>query len=223
MLQRSKYAAIAVFLSAAIMMLLATTFTGSAVKTAESELRLPVYNTADFTPVWREGDGNTHTISPFRFTDQSGNSFGSDELNGKIYVVDFFFTSCPGLCPILTANLGSVQKAFKDDPNVMLVSFSVTPETDSSSVLKKYADSHSIIYDKWRLLTGSRKEIYTLARQSYFADEDLGLQLNENDFLHTENILLIDSHQRIRGLYKGTLKLEIEKLVREIGVLEKEN
>ena len=182
---------------------------------------LPVYNTPDFTPEW-DSKGNTHTIPPFSFTDQSGNAFGSKELESKIYVVNFFFTTCPGICPRLTANLIKVQEAFKNDENINIVSFSVTPDFDKSSVLNIYAQAHNINNNKWRLLTGDKKEIYTLARQSFFADEDLGEQQNENDFLHTENVLLIDSQKRIRGIYKGTIPLEIEKFIQEINILEKE-
>lgn len=183
--------------------------------------QLPVYNAPDFTPVWNT-DNNDHTISPFSFTDQNGNAFESKSLEGKIYAVDFFFTTCPGICPKLTKNLGKVQDAYSNDPNVMLLSFSVTPETDNAEVLKNYAKNHGVTYGKWKLLTGARKDIYALARKSFFADEDLGLQQNENDFLHTENVLLIDTKGRIRGIYKGTLPLETEKLIREIGILEKE-
>ncbi len=184
---------------------------------------LPVYNTEDFSPVWDLTEtSNQHTIAPFSFTDQNGNSFGSKELEGKIYAVDFFFTTCPGICPRLTANFGKVQEAFKNDANVMLVSFSVTPETDIPAVLNAYAKNHNVNYSQWRLLTGEQTEIYTLARRSFFADDDLGGKKDENDFLHTENVLLIDSHKRIRGIYKGTYPLETEKLIKEIGILEKE-
>jgi protein SCO1/2 len=209
-------------LAAAIVIISLVIFSGFT-KKSEKQSVLPYYNTADFTPVWNKSEGEKHTIPDFSYTDQNGNSFGSKELEGKIYAVDFFFTTCPGICPKLTTNLSKVQDAYKNDPSVMLVSFSVTPETDNAAVLKNYAEAHNINYDKWRLLTGSRKDIYTLARQSYFADEDLGLQSNENDFLHTENVLLIDGNGRIRGIYKGTYPLEIEKLIKEIGILEKES
>jgi len=182
---------------------------------------LPIYNTSDFTPVWDvKKTDETHTIAPFSFTDQNGKLFGNRELEGKIYIADFFFTTCPGICPRLTANFGKVQEAFQNDPNVMLVSFSVTPDFDNSVVLNNYAKNHNVNYDNWRLLTGNKKDIYTLARQSFFADEDLGEQQNENDFLHTENVLLIDSQKRIRGIYKGTIPFEMEKLVKEIKLLE---
>ena len=167
-------------------------------------------------------DVNFHTIPAFSFTDQNGNSFGSKELAGKIYAVDFFFTSCPGICPKLTDNFIKVQSAFKNDARVKLVSFSVTPDRDSVPVLQSYAAGHGVNYENWRLLTGSKKDIYSLARNSFYADEDLGEQADENVFLHTENVLLIDTKGRIRGLYKGTYPLEIEKMIREIKILEEE-
>lgn len=184
---------------------------------------LPVYNTSDFTPMWiteDNKDSTFHTISDFKFTDQNGAAFGSAELKDKIYAVDFFFSSCPGICPKLTANFEKIQNAYKNDPRVMLVSFSVTPERDSTSILRNYAAGHNVDYGKWRLLTGNRKSIYLLARQSFFADEDLGLQADENTFLHTENVLLIDSKGRIRGVYKGTYGYETDKLINEIKLLE---
>ena len=195
-------------------------FSGCSMRMATKNT-LPVYNTADFTPVWDTKDA-PHTIPSFSFTDQNGNPFGSKELDGKIYIVDFFFTTCPGICPRLTANLAKVQEAYQNDSKVMIVSFSVTPDFDNTEVLNNYGKNHNINYEKWRMLTGSKKEIYSLARNSFFADEDLGLQQNENDFLHTENVLLIDPQKRIRGIYKGTIPLEIEKLVKEIKILESE-
>jgi protein SCO1/2 len=220
---KSKYIIITVFISLFLVITLIGVFAGFTKKSVEKTagLKLPVYNTPDFTPAWSVTD-DEHTIAPFTFTDQNGKSFGSNELEGKIFAVDFFFTSCPGICPKLTKNLEKVQSAFKNDANVMLLSFSVTPESDNPQVLNTYAAGHSVNYEKWRLLTGSRKEIYNLARKSFFADEDLGLQVNENDFLHTENVLLIDAKGRIRGLYKGTYPLEIEKLIKEINILKSE-
>ncbi len=219
---KNKYLIIA---SSVMVLILIVLFSGFMKKSPDKTSVLPVYNTADFTPVWiteENSKSDFHTIAPFEFTDQNGNTFNSKSLDGKIYAVDFFFTSCPGICPKLTANLEKVQQAFKDDKKIMLLSFSVTPETDNATVLNNYAKNHNVIYEKWKMLTGNRKDIYSLARQSYFADEDLGLQQNENDFLHTENVLLIDTQGRIRGMYKGTLPLEIEKLIKEIVMLERE-
>ncbi|MEO7312735.1 MAG: SCO family protein [Chitinophagaceae bacterium] len=188
---------------------------------------LPFYNTADFTPVWPADSGYSkeaiHTIPAFSFTNQAGELVTEKTTEGKIYVADFFFTRCPGICPTLTKNLGIVQDSLKDDPGVLLLSHSVTPESDSTSVLQRYAKEHHVIAGKWHLLTGNRDSIYTIARQSYFADEDLGQQKDATDFLHTENMLLIDKHRRIRGIYKGTSATEMQNIVADIRVLEKEN
>jgi protein SCO1/2 len=222
---RNKYKIIFIVLLAVLSTLALSMYVRSSQKEKPAISSLPVYNSADFTPVWlnESASGSEfHTIAPFSFTDQNGNTFDSKQLEGKIYAVDFFFTTCPGICPKLTKNLGKVQDTYLNDANVMLLSFSVTPETDNAEVLNNYAKNHSVNNNKWKLLTGARKDIYSLARKSFFADEDLGLQQNENDFLHTENVLLIDTKGRIRGIYKGTLPLEIEKLIKEIGILEKE-
>ncbi len=222
---RNKLMIIVIVLFAGFTTLALTMYERNSQKEKENISSLPVYNNADFTPIWlNENNANEefHTIPPFSFTDQNGNTFDSKQIEGKIYAVDFFFTTCPGICPKLTKNLGKVQDAYSNDANVALLSFSVTPETDNAAILNNYAKNHGVDYNKWKLLTGARKDIYTLARKSFFADEDPGLQQNENDFLHTENVLLIDTKGRIRGIYKGALPLEIEKLIKEIGILEKE-
>ncbi|MET0392932.1 MAG: SCO family protein, partial [Chitinophagaceae bacterium] len=129
---------------------------------------------------------------------------------------------CPGICKKLTSNMTRVQRAFANDTTVLLLSHSVTPERDSVPVLAAYAKDNGIIPGKWRLVTGPRSAIYTIARQSYFADEDMGLQQDSTSFLHTENILLIDKQRHIRGVYKGTVQLEIDNLIADIKKLEQE-
>lgn len=187
---------------------------------------LPFFNTADFSPEWiSEGSPHyqkIHTIPAFAFFNQDGAIVTEKTIQGKIAVADFFFTSCPGICPRLTKNMGTVQSAFTNDPMVTLLSYSVTPDIDSVPRLKEYATSHSILSGRWHLLTGDRKEIYTLARQGYFADEEVGLQKSENEFLHTENFILIDTHRRIRGVYNGTNPAEIERLIEDIRILKQE-
>ena len=116
----------------------------------------------------------------------------------------------------------TIQKEFKNDKNVLIASYSVMPERDSVSVLRNYANTHNILDDKWQLLTGDKKEIYKIARHSYFADEKLGIQKGENDFLHTENFILVDKNLHIRGIYNGTLPLDIEQLIKDIRELERE-
>jgi protein SCO1/2 len=186
---------------------------------------LPYYISADFTPHWFKKDDlpdTIHCIPSFSFIDQNGKPVTEKNVENKIYVADFFFTSCPGICPKLTKNLFVVQEAFKDDPEIILLSHSVTPGKDDPGVLKKYALIHGVIDNKWFLLTGNRDSIYTIARKSYFADEDLGLQQGVNDFLHTENVFLIDKKGRIRGIYKGTLPSEMENMIADIKLLKTE-
>ncbi len=186
--------------------------------------QLPFYTSADFTPHWLTKDSadynSIHTIPPFSFIDQNGNIITEKTVAGKIYITDFFFTSCPGICPRLTKNLKLVQDAFVNDTNVILLSHSVTPDIDNVSVLKKYAKNYGVIDNKWHLLTGNKDSIYTIARKSYFADEDLGEQRNTSDFLHTENMLLLDKKRRIRGIYKGTSPADIANMVTDIKILE---
>jgi protein SCO1 len=187
---------------------------------------LPFYNTADFTPHWRgDKDFNAdtvHRIAAFSFTNQYGYPVTSDSVKGKIYVADFFFTACAGICPKLATHMKMVQDSFVNDKEVLLLSHSVTPEQDDVPTLKRYAATHGVSNGKWHLLTGDKEAIYTLARKSYFADEDLGMQRNTGDFLHTENMLLIDRQGRIRGLYKGTSPVEMQNLVADIRKLKGE-
>lgn len=188
---------------------------------------LPFYNTADFTPVWISKTSpaydSIHKIPAFRFTNQYGETVTEQNYKGKIYVADFFFTSCPGICKQLTTHLELVQKAFQADSRVMLLSHSVTPDLDTVPVLQKYAEAYGVQKGKWNLVTGNRDQLYTLARRSYFADEDLGEKKSAADFLHTENLLLIDTHRRIRGVYKGTSVKDVNDLISDIKILEKEN
>ena len=186
--------------------------------------QLPYYTSSDFMPQWMDAKEAAviHSIPDFNFTDQNGNLISRKVFDNKITVVDFFFTTCPGICKKLTASLSKVQDAFKDDNDVMLLSHSVTPEKDSVPVLKKYADVNRVISNKWYLLTGKRNDIYTIARTAYFADEDMGWKEDSTTFLHTENILLIDKQHHIRGVYKGTIPKEVDDLIADIKKLQGE-
>ena len=186
--------------------------------------QLPYYTSADFTPQWlsEKAADTVHTIPEFTFTDQNENIVSRKTFDNKITVVDFFFTTCPGICKKLTASLSKVQDVFKEDNEVMLLSHSVTPEKDSVPVLKKYAEENEIISGKWYLITGKRNEIYTIARNAYFADEDMGWKQDSTTFLHTENILLLDKHHHIRGVYKGTIPKEVDDLISDIKKLQQE-
>ena len=189
--------------------------------------RLPYYNTPDFTPIFltnqQEADQKiSHTIAPFALTDQHGQRITDRAIAGKVHVANFIFTSCGSICPVMTKHMKLVQDAFRTDSGVVLLSYSVTPWIDSVARLKTFAATNRIDSPNWHLLTGSKADIYTLARQSYFAEEDIGFSKDSTEFLHTEHVLLIDKNKRIRGIYNGTLQLEAEQLVRDIRQLKQE-
>ena len=160
-----------------------------------------------------------HTIADFELTNQNGLSITQSAYADKIYVADFFFTTCPTICPIMTKNMAQIQGSILDDSDVMLLSHSVTPDIDSVAQLKKYALEKGVIDSKWNLVTGDKKQIYELARKSYLAvktDGDGG----PYDMIHTENFILIDKERRIRGFYDGTNPEEIEKLLNDLEILK---
>ena len=162
-----------------------------------------------------------HKIAPFSLTNQNGLTITEKDYMNKIYVADFFFTTCPSICPKMTANMGLIQENIKTDNQVLLLSFSVTPEIDSVQQLKSYAIEKGVIDSKWNLLTGNKKEIYELARKSYLAvktDGDGG----EHDMIHTENFILVDPEKRIRGFYDGTDINAMDELLSDIKVLQME-
>jgi protein SCO1/2 len=182
---------------------------------------LPFYNTPDFTPVWA-GDGDktaTHTVAPFSLTAQDGSVVTRETVAGKVYIANFFFTRCGSICPRMTGNLQRVAAAFAGNGDVKILSHSVTPDIDSVPVLARYARLHGIDARQWLLLTGSQEAIYALARRSYFADEETGYERGPGEFLHTENCVLVDGKGRIRGVYNGTVALEMEKLVGDVKTL----
>ena len=162
-----------------------------------------------------------HKIGAFSLINQNGLKVTEQDYRNKIYVADFFFTTCPGICPKMTANMGLIQEAIKEDNQVKLISFSVTPEIDSVAQLKKYALEKGVIDAKWNLLTGEKKHIYDLARKSFFAAKKDG-DGNNNQLIHTENFILIDPDKRIRGFYDGTDSNVMKKLIADIKILQKE-
>ena len=197
-----------------------------ACKSKPSILALPYINKPDFTPEWIEPNSpdykNIHTIPAFSFTNQNGETITEKTVTGKIYVADFIFTRCGSICPKMTDNMGKLQTFFKDDADIIFLSHSVTPDMDSVPVLKKYAEAKGIINGKWHLLTGDKAAIYALAKQQYYAGDTIGYYQTGNEFLHTENFILVDKHRRIRGVYNGTLGVEMDRLKEDIGVLKKE-
>ncbi len=180
---------------------------------------LPIYNPADVNPELVDSTvqyvAKYHTIGDFSFTNQNGKTITQKDYKGKIYVADFFFTTCGSICPIMTTNMIDVQKAFANNPKVMILSHTVTPEIDSVPVLKKYALEKGVIDSKWNLVTGDKKDIYSMARKSYLAVK-LGKPEELYDMVHTENFVLVDAERRVRGFYDGTKKEEVKKLIEDI-------
>lgn len=183
---------------------------------------LPIYNPADVNPELVDSTvqykSKYHTIADFSFVNQNGDTITQKNYQGKIYVADFFFTTCGSICPKMTTNLEEVQKAILNNPKVMLLSHTVFPETDSIPVLKAYAIKHGVVDSKWNLVTGDKKEIYTMARKSYLAVK-LGRPDQLYDMVHTENFVLVDQKRRVRGFYDGTNKEEIKRLLEDINFL----
>jgi len=186
-------------------------------------ITLPFYNSEDYNPEWIEKSDpnyqNIHQIADFEFTDHHGKALNNSSLKGKIYVANFFFTSCPSICPKLTLSMEKIQNTFIDEPDLQLISHSVMPWKDSVSVLNQYAENMDVNYDKWKLLTGDEDEIYALARTSYFADEKIGYNDDESDFLHTDKFILVDKKGRIRGIYTGLVEKDQKRLIEDIGYL----
>jgi protein SCO1 len=189
-------------------------------KIAPSRETLPYYNTPDFTPQFistQDADHQIdHTIGDFSFLDQHGDTITQHHIEGKIHVADFIFTHCFSICPTLTRHMKKIQDAFADRDSIVLLSYSVTPWMDSVAQLKKYALKNQVVSSNWHLLTGEKSKIYSLARKSYFAEEDLGFTKDSSEFLHTEHIILVDDKKKIRGIYNGTLELEIDQLILDI-------
>jgi protein SCO1/2 len=168
---------------------------------------LPIFNPSEVNPEMVDSTVQyvalDHTIADFSFTNQNGKTITQKDYDGKIYVADFFFTTCRSICPKMANNMVWLQNQIKNNPKVMLLSHSVTPDIDSVSVLKKYALEKGVIDSKWNLVTGNKKDIYYIARKSYLAVKT-GNPSEMYDMVHTENFVLIDSKRRVRGFYDGT-------------------
>lgn len=186
---------------------------------------LPIYNPADVNPELVDSTvqykSKYHTIADFSFVNQNGDTITQKNYEGKIYVADFFFTTCGSICPKMSTNLVDVQKAVLNNPKVMLLSHTVFPEVDSVSVLKAYAIKYGVVDSKWNLVTGDKKEIYKMARKSYLAVK-LGRPNQLYDMVHTENFVLVDQKRRVRGFYDGTNKEDIKRLLEDIEFLSQE-
>lgn len=187
---------------------------------------LPFYADPAFTPHWISPESSRlarfHRIPPFRLTNQRAELVTEATVEGKIYVANFMFTGCSGICPKTTRNLLGVQRAFAGDEAVRFLSHSVTPNSDTPETLRAFGDRYNIDHDQWDMVTGTRAEIYRLGRSAYFADEDLGTTRREGDFLHTENFILVDDRRYIRGVYNGLNQASVSSLVEDVRALKKE-
>ena len=159
-----------------------------------------------------------HKISAFSLINQNGDTITEKFYNGKIYIADFFFTTCQDICPIMTRNMHVLQDKLKNEDEVLLLSHTVMPEIDSVEVLKKYSKDYNVDDKKWNLVTGDKEQIYNLARKSYLAAEDV--EFRKYDLIHTENFVLIDKESQIRGFYDGTKIDEINLLLDDIEILK---
>ncbi|WP_310554676.1 SCO family protein [Flavobacterium sp.] len=187
---------------------------------------LPIYTPSMVNPelvdTTMQHIANKHFIADFAFTNQNGKTITQKEYEGKVYVADFFFTTCGSICPIMTDNMVWLQSQIKNNPKALLLSHSVTPDIDNVSVLKKYALKKGVIDGKWNLVTGDKKDIYFIARKSYLAVKT-GNPIEMYDMVHTENFVLVDDKKRVRGFYDGTKREEVERLLEDLLFLCESN
>ncbi len=187
--------------------------------------RLPIFSPIDVNPLLVDASlqhvKKNHRIGDFSLLNQNEETVTQDTFKDKIYIADFFFTRCATICPIMTINMADVQKEFINDSEILLLSHSVTPIMDSVPVLKEYAKQMGVVDSKWHLVTGEKKEIYELARKSYFAVLDKG-DGSAQDFIHTEQFVLVDKKKRIRGYYDGTNPDDMQRIIDDVYLLKKE-
>ncbi len=162
-----------------------------------------------------------HTIRDFSFTDQANKNITQKDIEGKYVVVDYFFTTCHSICPVMSTQMERIAAAYKGNKEVVILSHTVDPETDSVEVMVEYAKKHSANNEQWHFLTGDKKHLYNIARTSYFLDAAEG-DGGPDDFIHTQNFVLVDKQKHIRGYYDGTSPQEVDKLITDIGLLMKE-
>jgi len=187
--------------------------------------KLPVYQpnmvNAELVDSTKQHIKKYHTIADFALLNQNGETVTQKDYENKIYIADFFFTTCPTICPIMTDNMVKLQEILKDQNDVLLLSHTVTPEIDSVQVLKAYAEKKGVVDTKWNLVTGDKRQIYDLARKSYLVAKYEPFD-GEYDMIHTENFVLVDTKRRIRGFYDGTNWEEMELLLKDLEILKQE-
>ena len=211
------------WLKIAVLILVFVVGSTAAYQILQPKPRLPIYNPSDLNPAVVDDDlervGRGHRIGNFDLIDQWGNKADSSLLQGKIYVADFFFTTCPTICIDMGANFQRIQEVYKDEDRLNLVSHTVMPEIDTVEVMHAYGERMGAIKGKWHLLTGEKRELYRMARREYFAVMEQGTSFDEHDFIHTENVILVDEKKRIRGFYDGTSDLDVDRLIGDIQIL----
>ncbi len=191
----------------------------------KTQKKLKVFQPSDINPKLVDESKRSvyedHTIADFELVNQTGKTITHKDFAGKIYVADFFFATCPSICPIMSGHIAELQEEFREDPEVMFLSHSVTPQIDSVEALAEYGERYGANPEVWHLATGEKQHIYELARKSYFAVLDEG-DGGKQDFIHTENFILVDPERRIRGYYDGTSPKDMERLADEIEILLQE-
>ena len=190
---------------------------------------LPIINPIDLQEEMVDPEmlriGQGHTIGDFSFKNQDNKTINQNDIEGKVFVAEYFFTTCKSICPIMNEQMQRVQKAIKGNSNVKILSFTVDPETDTVAQMKRYANTHNVVKGQWHFLTGKKEDLYRLARKSFFVlkpaeaanQGDVG-----SDFIHTNNFVLVDQKKRIRGYYDGTSSKEVTQLISDIKILLEE-
>jgi protein SCO1/2 len=184
-------------------------------------VHLPIYGNKSYEAKGGKTDTVYHTIPPFSFINQDGKTVTEKDVEGSIYVTDFFFTTCHSICPIMSDQMERVYEKFKNNNEVKFLSHTVDPETDTVAQLNDYAKRHNADSKQWMFLTGDKKALYDIARRGYLLNAEEG-DGGPDDFIHTQNFALVDKHKRIRGFYDGTDSIEINKLITDIEILLKE-
>ena len=199
-------------------MLMVALLATAAVACAPEKKQLPIFGMRTVVG----SDTVYHRIAPFSFTDQDGHTITNETFRDKIYVADFFFTTCRTICPIMKTQMHRVYQVIKDEPDVLLLSHTIDPEYDTVALLHDYARRLGVKSDKWHFVTGVRDSIYKLAQTSYFATAMI-YKAGPDPFIHSGAFLLIDRHQRIRGKYDGTKEDDVNNLLKDIEQLRKED
>lgn len=189
---------------------------------------LPFFNPTDMeadvvdSALYAEHIGHGHKIGDFSFLNQDGKTITQNDIEGKVFVAEYFFTICQSICPVMNDQMQRVQEAYAKEKEFRILSFTVHPEVDTVAQMKRYADAHEAIAGKWHFLTGEKTKLYELARKSFFVlkpAEAQNLGDAGGDFIHTNNFVLVDREKNIRGYYDGTNPKEVDRLIKDIGRL----